>query len=127
MKIKLLVSLFLACLIFSACQNSTEVSQSSQEASESASEASESKAEEVTAQEEKSPSDRLLDALGEKAEGRTLIETGEEEVEGEMCVTFALGTNTPEKFTAEEHFAVGKDKIYIMDIIGGGNYVPFEN
>jgi hypothetical protein len=72
-------------------------------------------------------SDQLIDKLGDKMEGKLLVETGEEEIDGEVCKTFALGTDTPEKFTAEEHYAVTPkgDIIYYMNIIQGPDWVPY--
>ncbi|MDR2655503.1 MAG: hypothetical protein LBC56_05430 [Oscillospiraceae bacterium] len=49
------------------------------------------------------------------------------EVNGLHAWSFVLGTNSPEKFTAEEYYAVTDDgKVYYSDILRGGEYVPFE-
>jgi len=57
-------------------------------------------------------------------EGMALVATGKEEIDGTSCYTFALGENSPEKFTALEHYAVSPDaKIYIMDLAGERGYV----
>ena len=125
MKKKLFLLLLAFCLLLSACADD-ESSSSLPTGSLSFSESVASEDVSDVKKEEKSPSVRLLEALGEEAEGKTLIDTGNEEIDGEMCITFALGTDSPGKFTAEEHYAVGKEKIYIMDIISGGDYIPFE-
>ncbi len=71
--------------------------------------------------------DTVLDALGTKAEGKKLVNTGEEIIGGQNCVTFALGTDTADKFTAEEHFAVSpSDEVYIMDVIAGGVWISYQ-
>lgn len=56
-----------------------------------------------------------------------LVSHGEEVVNGNDCYTFALGTNTIDKFTAEEYYAVSKTggMVYYMDIINGGEYVEY--
>ncbi len=60
------------------------------------------------------------------ASGLALMETGEEVIGGEKCATFALGTDTAEKFTAQEHYAVSPSgQIYVMDILAGGEYLLF--
>lgn len=52
--------------------------------------------------------DIMTEMSGNAPEGATiaLVAQGEEEIDSRLCYTFALGTNTPEKFTAEGHYAV---------------------
>lgn len=70
----------------------------------------------------------LAGALGDKVtEGTALVADGEDTVDGKHCWLFAFGASTAEKFTAEEHYAVADDgDIYVMDIVGGGEYRPYE-
>lgn len=62
----------------------------------------------------------LRNAIGEaNMAGRAIVEMGETQAGGETCIMYALGTDTAEKFTAEEHFAVGPTgKVYQMDTAG---------
>jgi hypothetical protein len=71
--------------------------------------------------------DLLLAALGDKVrEGTALAATGEDEIEGRRCRTFSFGANTPEKFTAEEHYAVTDDgEVFVLDILEN-RYVRLE-
>lgn len=56
-----------------------------------------------------------------------LLEEGTEKISGETCWAVALGVNTDEKFTAEDHYAVSPTGvIYVMDIATGSNYVKYE-
>jgi hypothetical protein len=76
---------------------------------------------------EENPMDILWDNLGDLTDGKTLVATGEEEINGEICLTYALGTNTPEKFTAEAHFAISPNYvIYTMDILQGPEWILYE-
>ena len=51
-------------------------------------------------------------------EGRTLVAEGEGDVNGQHAFLFALGNDTEEKFTAEEHYAVTDDgKVWLLDVI----------
>ncbi len=69
----------------------------------------------------------LLDILAEEAEGKSLVETGEEQINEEMYIIFALGTDTPEKFIAEKHFAVNTNgDILIMEFTGESIWVKYE-
>lgn len=71
--------------------------------------------------------DILWVALGDKMDGRILIGTGSEEIDGVMCETFALGTDHTENFVAEEHFAISPNEIiYTIDIISGAEWVIYE-
>jgi len=55
-----------------------------------------------------------------------LVAQGEDTVNGQHAWLFALGADTPEKFTAEYHFAVtDAGEVLVMDILAGGEYVPF--
>ncbi len=63
-------------------------------------------------------SDILLVALGDQAEGKTLLFNDPVLLHNEMCASFSLGTDTPEKFTAERHFAVNnRGVIYEYDVL----------
>jgi hypothetical protein len=70
--------------------------------------------------------DLLNGALGERMkDGFAIVYTGDDEVNGEMCYLFSFGDNTPEKFTAFEHYAVtDNSEIFIMDYLTG-EYEPF--
>lgn len=55
-----------------------------------------------------------------------LVPTREETVNGEHAFLFALGADTPEKFTAEYHFAVTESgQVLVMDIMNGTEYVEY--
>ena len=55
-----------------------------------------------------------------------LVAQGEDTINGAHAWLFALGADTPEKFTAEYHFAVtDAGEVLVMDILAGGEYVPF--
>lgn len=71
--------------------------------------------------------DVLTAALDSKLiEGTAIVSYGEGSIDGKHCWTFAFGANTVEKFTAEEHYAVMDDgSIWILDILNGGEYVPY--
>lgn len=44
---------------------------------------------------------------------------------GRPCLLFSFGADSPEKFTAERHFAVdNRGIVYEMDILSGGDYEP---
>ncbi|WMJ83773.1 hypothetical protein ACS3UN_11985 [Oscillospiraceae bacterium LTW-04] len=63
--------------------------------------------------------DVLSNALADRMTDETaIVANGESEMEGQHCWTFSFGKNTPEKFTAEEHYAVTDNgEIYVLDII----------
>jgi len=51
-------------------------------------------------------------------EGMALVYKGEGEVDGQKAFLFDLGTNTAEKFTAEEHYAVTDDgEPWLLDVL----------
>jgi hypothetical protein len=57
--------------------------------------------------------------------GTALIETGETEIDGLHAWTYSFGTDTPEKFTAEQHFAVDDNGgIWVLDILED-EYIPY--
>ncbi len=60
----------------------------------------------------------LIDVLGaEYFEGRAIIRAEDEEVLGEICAVFQVGTNTNERFTAEEWVAVSQNgQVYKYDV-----------
>jgi len=73
--------------------------------------------------------DELARALGDKLYGDyVIIPNGDDSVGGEHVWLFDYGENGADKFTAEAHYAVGDSgAIYIMDILGGGEYVPYDS
>ena len=82
--------------------------------------------EQVFAPEEEVAFDILMDALGDEMNGKALTYYGLDIVNGVSCCTFALGTNSPEKFTAEKHFAVDAEgNIYVCDPAYGLEYTPY--
>ena len=70
---------------------------------------------------------RLIETFGELTrEGTAWVAEGEDAVNGRRAWLFAWGKNTPEKFTAEKRFAVTDlGEIFVMDILGGGEYIPY--
>ena len=59
----------------------------------------------------------ILDKMGHDT---AIVQSGEGEVDGQQCYLFSFGDNSPEKFTAYDHYAVtGSGKIYIMGILTG--------
>jgi gamma-glutamylcyclotransferase (GGCT)/AIG2-like uncharacterized protein YtfP len=72
--------------------------------------------------------DILWDRLGDLTTDKMLVYTGEEEINGELCDLYALGTDSPEKFTAEMHFAISTEtyEIYYMDILEGPDWIPYD-
>ncbi len=69
----------------------------------------------------------LMDILAEQMESKAVIETGEEEINGEKCLVFQFGVNTPERFEAEQHFAVSPDgDVYTMDVLQGPDWIPYQ-
>lgn len=63
--------------------------------------------------------ERLTAVLGDKIkEGTVILPNGEADVDEQTYWKFSLGSNTPGKFTAEEHYCVTKDgKVYLYDLI----------
>ncbi len=60
----------------------------------------------------------LMDMLGKKHEGKASRATGNADIKGLTCKTFALGQNTPERFITLEHYAVcPKGGVYQLDIV----------
>lgn len=54
------------------------------------------------------------------SEGMALVSNGESDIDGRHCWTFSLGSDTSEKFTAEEHYAVtDTGEIFVLDAIAG--------
>lgn len=69
----------------------------------------------------------LAAALGDKLDGKMLVETGEDAIDGVTCKTFSLGTNQSDNFVSEEHFAVSPDgDIYTMDVLQGADWLPYQ-
>lgn len=68
----------------------------------------------------------LCDAIYYKLdEGLALVSYGPDDMGGIPCWSFALGEDSPEKFTALEHYVVTLDgEIYVLDITTG-EYEPF--
>jgi hypothetical protein len=68
----------------------------------------------------------LTDILGDKMEGKAIVETGEEEINGEVCKVFQFGTDTTERFEAEAHYAVSPDgDIYTIDLLQGPAWILY--
>jgi hypothetical protein len=66
----------------------------------------------------------LTSALGDMMNGKRLIGEGEKTIDGVTCKTFALGTDSPEKFFAEQHFAVSPNgNIYTIDVLQGADWL----
>jgi hypothetical protein len=58
-------------------------------------------------------------------EGTAIVETGEDEIDGLHAWKFSFGQNTPEKFTAEQHFAVDDNgQVWVLDILED-QYIPY--
>ncbi len=71
-------------------------------------------------------SNALLEALGDNLMDRMIVETGEEEINGILFKTFAIGTNHEEHFVAEEHYAVSEDlQVLYLDVLAGGIWEPY--
>lgn len=72
--------------------------------------------------------DTMAEMSANAQEGVTvaLVAQGEEEIDGQLCYTFAIGANTPEKFTAEEHYAVAPDGGVYRLSIADNAYIPYE-
>lgn len=59
----------------------------------------------------------LTKALSDILEGKSIVPSGEDEINGEHCWKFAIGSRSDDKFTAEDHFAVTDDgKVYVLNI-----------
>jgi len=68
----------------------------------------------------------LVAALGDRLNGKKLVEKGEEVIDGITCKIFSLGTDHPENFVAEEHFAISPNgNIYTLDILQGSEWIPY--
>ncbi len=71
-------------------------------------------------------SNALVAALGDNLLDRTIVDKGEEEIDGILCKTFAIGTNHEEHFVAEEHYAVSEDlQVFYYDVLAGGIWEPY--
>jgi len=74
--------------------------------------------------------DQVMDILYEIVKDKmtdetALVHMGSIIINDQTCVSVAFGKSTPEKFTAEEHYAVtDSGEIYILNIITG-EYEPF--
>ncbi len=67
---------------------------------------------------EKDTLSALIEAIGDEAEGKTIMQTGQEEINGVLYDTYVLGTDTAEKFTGEKHFATNANgDVLVLDII----------
>ena len=67
----------------------------------------------------------LIDVISDVSSDRAVVFDREDTVNGEHCWLFDVGANTDDKFTAEEHYAVGESgQVYVMDILSGGEYIP---
>lgn len=61
----------------------------------------------------------LISVLGNKlSQGKSLIHSGEDEVNGEHCWKFGVGSNAGDKFTIEEHyFVTDAGTVYLYDVV----------
>ncbi len=60
----------------------------------------------------------LVGVLGSRAQGKALLSTGMESIQGEPCESFSVGINTPERFVKEAHYAVcPKTGVFVLDIM----------
>ncbi len=61
----------------------------------------------------------LIDYVGlDFLEGRAFIRADDDEILGQLCAVFQIGTNSPEKFTTEQWLAVDKNgMVYSYDIV----------
>ncbi len=65
----------------------------------------------------KESSEILLDALGNLAEGKSIVVGDAKIINGFECETFSFGTNSDDKFLTEKHYAVSNHgKIYELDV-----------
>ncbi len=64
--------------------------------------------------------DILVDMVGvDYLEGRAIMRADDEEIFGEICAVFKVGTNTDERFTTEEWLAVSPtSRLYEYDVAG---------
>lgn len=70
--------------------------------------------------------DVLISSLGRSAlEGKSIQYRNEESVDDDARYIFAVGIDSPEKFTVEHFYAVGRDSglVYYVDIVNGGKHV----
>ncbi len=69
----------------------------------------------------------LMRALAQKMEGKAILESGTDTIQGLMCKTFKYGENRTERFVAHKHFAVCPNgEIYQMDIISA-DWITYNN
>jgi hypothetical protein len=83
---------------------------------------------ELTEEEAEATLRAVLESKGKMTAGTAIlaVQPGEEKVAGQRAHFFAVGKDTPEKFTAEAHYAVlVNGDVYIMDVINGGDYIPY--
>ncbi len=115
MKKKLLISVISLAVIFSACtysdDNSSQIVDTTPQTASS--EIQESSIE------SSSYEDMLLDAVGEDYfNARAIIRSTDEDILGDTCAVFLVGTNSEDKFTTEERLAVTETgTVYWHDIV----------
>ncbi len=118
-KLILIVLIAVFCLMCSACNKSTEneninstLSQFAQDIAQNGNENTGSEGEEKTYE------SVLVDVIGANYfEGRAVMRADDEEIFGEICAVFQVGTNTDERFVTEEWLAVSPNlQVYKYDV-----------
>ncbi len=62
----------------------------------------------------------LIEALGDKINGKTIMDAGSEKIHGHRCNIIKYGTMTTERFQTEKHFAVCvTGDVYVLNILDG--------
>ena len=132
MKKPILLVVLSFCMILTACGKGTEKDTSSAEQQSSQGQTKENVDTNPTVLPEKKESldvtesdkndfeyeNALMEVIGENyLTGKALMRVDDEEIFGESCAVFKVGTNTEEKFTTEDWFAVNSNHIvYYYDI-----------
>ncbi len=122
MKQTVIVFLIAVCLVLSAC-NSSDNSDNASGLNSAMSQLTNDLAqnsEESTAQSdaELNYENILIDVLGaDYFEGRAIMRADDEEIFGEVCAVFQVGTNTKERFVTEEWLALSPNmQVYKYDV-----------
>lgn len=70
--------------------------------------------------------DEVLRNAVDMKESNAIIYKGVDTIEGKTCYTYSYGENHNEHFVTLEHFAVcDNHQLLVMDVINGGDYVPY--
>ncbi len=117
MKCKMIAVIITLALLLVACGDTSAPTQESSQNETSS--APQSDSEEVVEQTTLDPEQVLLDFFGTHYfEGKAFMRADDEEIDGEVCAVFGVGTNTAEKFTTEQWLAVAPSgTVYEYDII----------